>query len=88
MRKDVALQLDGWRITTAEIIYHMPDHPGILQSFVWQKLDMPPEFPKLRKFLDFWAHNLDGPLHSVRVAHAEVIAPGKFRNVSKSLELH
>ena len=38
MRKDVALQLEGWRMTTAEIIYHMPDHPGILQSFVWQKL--------------------------------------------------
>ena len=53
MLKDVALQLEGWRMTTAEIIYHMPDHPGILQSFVWQKIDYPPEFPKLHKFLDF-----------------------------------
>lgn len=88
MPRDVALQLEGWRITTAEIIYHMPDHPAILQSFVWQKLDVPPEFPKLRKFLDFWTENLDGPLHSVRVAHAEIIAPGKFRNVARSLEIH
>ena len=53
MSKHMALQLDGWRMTTAEILYHMPDHPGILQSFIWQKLDMPPEFPKLHKFLDF-----------------------------------
>jgi uncharacterized protein Usg len=40
-------------MTTAEIIYHMPDHPGILQSFVWQKLDYPLEFQKLQKFLGF-----------------------------------
>lgn len=88
MRRDVALQLEGWRLITAEILYHMPDYPGILQSFVWQKLDYPPDYPKLRKFLDFWADNLDGPLHSVRVAHTEVLAPGKLRNVERSLELH
>jgi uncharacterized protein Usg len=75
-------------MTTAEIIYHMPDHPGILQSFVWQKLDYPLEFQKLQKFLGFWTENLDGPLHSVRVGHTEIIAPPKLRNVAKSFELH
>ena len=34
-----------YRLTTAEIIYHMPDHPDLLQSFVWQKLDLAPDFP-------------------------------------------
>ncbi|MGB0571499.1 MAG: usg protein [Alphaproteobacteria bacterium] len=84
----MALQLEGWRMTTAEIIYHMPDQPGILQSFVWQNLDYPPEFPKLHKFLDFWTENLDGPLHSVRVGHTGIITPPKFRNVEKSFDLH
>ena len=73
MRKEIALQLNGWRMTSAEILYHMPDHPGILQSFIWQRLDYPPEFPKLLKFLDFWSDNLDGPLHSVRVGHVEIL---------------
>ena len=55
------------RLTTAEILYHLPDHPGLLQSFTWQCLDLAPNFPRLLRFLDFWSHNLDATLHSVRV---------------------
>jgi uncharacterized protein Usg len=54
------LQLKQYRLTTAEILYHMPDHPALLQSFIWQDLDLAPEFPVLRKFLDFWNRSLDG----------------------------
>ena len=36
--------LRDYRLTTAEIIYHLPDHPDLLQSFVWQKLDVAPSF--------------------------------------------
>ncbi len=62
------LLLQGYRPTTAEILYHIPDHPALLQSFVWQRLDLAPRFPVLCHFLDFWQANLDGKLHSVRVA--------------------
>ena len=41
----LAPQLSGYRLTLAEIIYRMPDHPGVLQSFVWQTLDMAPRYP-------------------------------------------
>jgi uncharacterized protein Usg len=88
MQKEMARQLDGWRMTTAEILYHMPDHPGILQSFIWQKLDFPPEFPKLHGFLDFWTENLDSPLHSVRVGHVEIITPPKLSTVEASFQIH
>lgn len=74
-----ALQLKDYRLTTAEILYHMPDHPGLLQSFLWQHLDIAPRFPELRRFLDFWAREIDGKLHSVRVASAGLIQPAKFR---------
>ena len=60
-------QLREYRLTTAEIIYHLPDHPDLLQSFIWQKLDLAPDFPELRRFLEFWSRNLEGKLHSVRV---------------------
>ena len=43
-------QLKGQRLTTAEIIYHLPDFPDILQSFIWQNLDTAPRFPILRLF--------------------------------------
>ncbi len=50
---DAKPEIREYRLTTAEIIYHLPDHPDLLQSFVWQKLDLAPEFPELRRFLDF-----------------------------------
>lgn len=76
----LALQIEGYRLTTAEILYHLPDHPGLLQTFVWQDLDIAPKFPVLRKFLDFWERQLDGKLHSVRVGAAKLIAPGEWRH--------
>ncbi len=70
-REDLKLQLLGFRLTTAEILYHMPDHPALLQSFVWQQMDRAPRYPRLSKFLEFWHANLDGAVHSVTVAEAE-----------------
>jgi uncharacterized protein Usg len=76
----LALQLKDYRLTTAEILYRMPDHPEILQSFIWQDMDLAPEYPVLRKFLAFWQRELDGPLHSVRVASAKVVRPASYRH--------
>jgi len=81
-------QLNGYRITTAEILYHLPDHPALLQSFVWQQLDMAPDYPVLRRFLDFWAQNIEGKLHSVKVAQAPLISPARMRHAQVSLSLH
>lgn len=83
----LALQLKDYRLTTAEILYHMPDHPGILQSYIWQDLDLAPKFPALRKFLDFWDRELDGRVHSVRVASASVIKPPSIRIPGVTLRL-
>lgn len=84
----LAPQLNGYRLTLAEIIYRMPDHPGVLQTFVWQDLDLAPRFPVLRGFLDFWTRNLDGPLHMVRVAHSALIKPAEIRFHDHELRLH
>jgi uncharacterized protein Usg len=73
------LQLQDHRLTTAEILYHMPDHPALLQTFIWQELDIAPRYPVLRKFLDFWQRELDGKLHSVKIAAAPLITPSVFR---------
>ena len=66
-----------WRLTTAEILYHMPDHPLILQTYVWQELDAVPDFPTLKKFLNFWERELEGRLHSVKIAACELIKPSE-----------
>jgi uncharacterized protein Usg len=84
----LARQLNGYRLTLAEIIYRLPDHPGLLQSYLWQELDLAPRFPELHRFLDFWTRNLDGPLHLIRVAHSELIKPAEFRYQDHELHLH
>ena len=81
-------QLDGYSLATAEITYHYPDAPGLLQTFVWQEYDMAPKFPVLKKFLDWWSKELDGPRHSVRVAHSALIRPAEFRMVDCELTIH
>jgi uncharacterized protein Usg len=81
-------QLDGYSLATAEITYHMPDAHSLLQTFVWQDYDMAPKFPELKKFLDFWERELDGPLHSVRVAHTALIKPAEFKFTDVEITLH
>ncbi len=74
-------QLQGFSLTTAEILYRLPDHNSILQSYVWQDYDQAPEFPVLEGFLDFWRREIEGPLHSVTVTTQRLISPGDLRNV-------
>lgn len=86
--KEVELMLKGWSLTTAEIMYRMPDHLHLLQTFIWQDYDLAPRFPRLIKFLDFWTHNLDGPLATVRVAHSAIVKPAEMRLVGNEWRLN
>ena len=81
-------QLQGYGLTTAEILYRMPDHPALLQSYIWQEYDLFPQFPTLRKFLDFWSRSLDGPLFKVRVAHSRLIKPAELKALDGEFHLH
>jgi uncharacterized protein Usg len=82
------LALRGYRVTTAEILYHMPDHPDLLQTFIWQELDLAPRFPVLNKFLHFWEGNIEGRLHSVRVAARGLIAAAELKYAGGEFSLH
>jgi uncharacterized protein Usg len=66
-----------YRLTTAEIYYHLPDYPELLQTYLWQEYDIAPKFPELHNFLEFWTRELDGKLHSVYVASQKIITPGE-----------
>lgn len=80
--------LGARRLTTAEILYHLPDHPGLLQSFVWQTEDQAPKFPRLNRFLDHWRREIDAAIHSVRVAHADLAGPAEWRAADGEFALH
>jgi uncharacterized protein Usg len=72
---DLERQMMNYRLTTAEIIYHMPDH-------------IAPRYPVLRKFLDYWRNNIEGRLHTVRIGQRGVIAPAEIRIAEMELVLH
>ena len=71
-------QLRGERLTTAEVLYYLPDHPALLQRFLWQTLDLPPEFPRVCTFLDFWRREIDAVIHSVTCSAAGLVAPARL----------
>jgi uncharacterized protein Usg len=81
-------QIKGFGLTTAEIIYRLPDHPSLLQSYIWQDYDALPRFPKLLGFLTFWSQNLDGELYRIRVAHMALIQPAELRLIGNELRLN
>ena len=83
---DLELLLKGYRLTTAEITYHLPDHPHLLQIFLWQQLDLPPDFPRLKTFLEFWQHNIEGQIHQVQVARSSHLASRDLK--AHNLEFH
>jgi len=86
--REFLLQWHGYGLTTAEIHYHLPDHPAVLQLYVWQDYDTAPDFPTLHGFLDYWQRELDGALHSVRVAHRRLIRPAEWRAVDGVIVIH
>ena len=85
---DFSRQLRGYGLTTAHIFYRRPDHPWLLQSYVWQEYDLCPHFPQLNRFLGFWREKLEGALHSVTVAHSRLIKPAEIRSVDGIFRLH
>ena len=85
---ELELLIKGYGLTTAEILYHMPDHPHVLQTFLWQDYDIAPKFPVLGRFIDYWREKLDGALHSIRYTHKRLISAGEWRKVDGEIVLH
>jgi uncharacterized protein Usg len=86
--EDFRKQVNGFGLTTAHILYRRPDHKWLLQSYVWQAYDLFPKFPELMRFLAFWQDKLEGPLHSVQVAHCKLIKPAELKAINGEFRLH
>ena len=60
----------------------------MLQSYIWQELDLAPQFPILRRFLEFWRREIEGKLHSVRVGSVTVVKAPDVRIAGSVFTLH
>ena len=81
-------RLRGASLLTADILYYRPDHPQLLQSFLWQTLDTAPRFPRLALFLDHWRREIEAMIHSIRIAHSGLVGPTEVRMVDGEFRLN
>ena len=86
--EDMPGDSQDYRLTTAEILYQVPEYPDLLQSYLWQSLDRVPDFPKLNDFLSAWEKDLEGKLHSVRIGYVGIIQPEEWRYADSMIATH
>ena len=86
--EDIPEESQDYRLTTAEILYQIPEYPDLLQSYLWQSLDRIPDFPKLNEFLCSWEKSVEGKLHSVRIGYVGIIQPEEWRLAESMTATH
>ncbi len=84
----IDMDMQDYRLTTAEILYQIPEYPDLLQSYLWQSLDRIPDFPRLNGFLSTWEKGLEGKLHSVRIGYVGIIQPEEWRYADATSSAH
>lgn len=61
------------------VVYERPDHRWLLQEFTWETEDYVPDLPRVRRFLDYWRRELDGPISRVYVVVRGRLLPYDLR---------
>jgi len=56
---------------TVNIYYRMPDYEDIIQQFVWQTDDVPPEMPRVKKFIEFWSAHIEAEIFQCEILTAD-----------------
>lgn len=77
----------GYGLATINVLYRLPEE-ALLRTFIWQCYDVAPDYPRLAKFLDFWAAEIKGVIHSVEVAHQQLVSTSEIRYASFQGHLH
>ena len=69
----------GYKLTTLQVIYFMPDYRNLLNEFVWQFLDINPAYPRAHKFLLYWKDAIDAPIKEVNIVQEGDIYSKPFK---------
>lgn len=78
---------DNFRLATVEVIYRMPDYLSLLQEFVWQTMDRPPEYPRIHIFLSYWEENIEAPIYSVKIADRPIMTMTDIKTTDKYFKI-
>lgn len=72
---------NGFELVMTEVLYRMPDHPHVLNTFIWQTLDQPPALLRVRAFIDHWQTEIEAQIAQVRIACASLLQPRDLRHI-------
>jgi len=50
------------------VFYYMPDYRNLVQEFSWQTLDVPPTYPRINKFLEYWRYNIEAVIADIEMS--------------------
>jgi uncharacterized protein Usg len=86
--RERVMRMAGCRLTLAKILFWLPDHQHILQTFVWQDLDAAPKFPMLAGFIEWWNRELDGKVHEVHVSASKIFTVSELEVAASATGLN
>lgn len=55
-------------IVTLDIFYYRPKSL-LISEFVWQTDDLVPEYPRVKRFLDYWKNNINATIQEIYLSH-------------------
>lgn len=65
------IKIDKWELTTIHIYYWMPDYLHILNLFSFQDDDVPPEYPRMQRFVKYWEENLEARIKEIQIGSTD-----------------
>jgi len=85
MTEETRQKEEGLRRATIHIEYWRPDHPNLLQIFVWQTHDIFPTFPRMKRLLVHWRDEVPARINTVEIGYVPL---GRNEIVSANHLLH
>ena len=61
------IKIDKWELTTIHVYYWMPDYLHILNLFSFQDDDIPPEYPRMQRFVKYWEENIEAKIKEIQI---------------------
>ena len=76
-----------YSLITVNVLYYLPDYHHIINEFIWQTVDLPPTYPRIGKFLNFWRTDIDAVIKEIMLC-GDKITHRKFKNVDEIFRLN
>ena len=65
------IKIDKWELTTIHVYYWMPDYLHILNLFSFQDDDVPPEYPRMQRFVKYWEETLEARIKEIQIGSTD-----------------